>query len=236
MKIHFKKIMMSKKILNTCLPIKIFQQITKWHLFAQIRKIKSYSGISYIEPNTTRIGHKITLYNNFDQPLSSDNTYEILQFSRDNAFPFVYSGSLVSQQNEVCYEISLLNLRLPNTTLNVGQGSRIAFYPYVYVELSNVSSAGKGLTNIIYSNNPNSTKMLFRATVNDTIEPINSTYVNLNGDGAVQTIKFKPNDNLKFSVRMTNGELMKTYINESFSPFIPKNNIQISVIFSIKRV
>ena len=197
----------------------------------QIRKILSCTFV--IAANQ----YKIVVDKPFDINLSTFSPeYEILQFSYDNAVPFVYSGSLVSQQNEVCYEISLLNLRLPNTTLNSGQGSRIAFYPYVYVELSNVSSSGKGLTNIIYSNNPYSTNMLFRATVNDTIEPVQSTFVNLNGDGAVQTVKFKPNDNLKFSVRMPNGDLFKTYINDSFSPFIPKNNIQISAIFSIKRV
>ena len=202
----------------------------------QIRKIKSYSGNTYTKPNTSKTGHEITLYNDFDQPLSDDNTYEILQFSRDNAFPFVYSGSLVSQQNEVCYEISLLNLKLPNTTLNVGQGSRIAFYPYVYVELSNVSSASKGLTNIIYSNNPNSTKMLFRASVSDTTDPLNSTYVNLDGDGAVQTIKFKPNDNLKFSVIMPSGELYETLKDFNYSPYLPDLDVQISALFSIKRL
>ena len=52
--------------------------------------------------------------------------------------------------------------------------------------------------------------MLFRASVSDTIEPVQSTFVNLNGDGAVQTVKFKPNDNLKFSVRMPNGDLYET--------------------------
>ena len=195
----------------------------------QIRRIKS------CENNAITIDYEFSGLYGKDQ-------FEILQFSRDNAVPFVYSGSLVSQQNEVCYEISLLNLRLPNTTLNVGQGSRIAFYPYVYVELSNVSSAGRGLTNIIYSNNPNSTKMLFRASVSDTTEPIKSTYVLLNGNGAVQTIKFKPNDNLKFSVRMPNGELYQVYQSEEQikldgSPYIPNlDNNQISALFSIKRV
>jgi hypothetical protein len=197
----------------------------------QIRRIKSYD----------ELNNAITIDYEFSGLYDQDQ-FEILQFSRDNAVPFVYSGSLVSQQNEVCYEISLLNLRLPNTTLNVGQGSRIAFYPYVYVELSNVSSAGRGLTNIIYSNNPNSTKMLFRASVSDTTEPIKSTYVLLNGDGAVQTVKFKPNDNLKFSVRMPNGELYQVYQSEEQikldgSPYIPNlDNNQISALFSIKRV
>ena len=54
--------------------------------------------------------------------------YEILPFSYDNAFPFVYSGSLVSQQEEVCYQIELMNLIF--TQYNIGKtgyGSRIAF-------------------------------------------------------------------------------------------------------------
>jgi hypothetical protein len=215
--------------LNPSLINNLFFRIPKIN---QIRKILSCTFI--LAPNQ----YKIVVDKPFDINLSTIGLpeYEILQFSYDNAVPFVYSGSLVSQQNEVCYEISLLNLKLPNTTLNVGQGSRIAFYPYVYVELSNVSSAGKGLTNIIYSNNPNSIKMLFRASVSDTTDPLNSTYVNLNGDGAVQTVKFKPNDNLKFSVRMPNGDLYETLKDFNYSPYLPDLDVQISALFSIKRL
>jgi hypothetical protein len=158
--------------------------------------------------------------------------FEILPFSYDNAVPFSYSGSLVSQQEEVCYEISLINLILPNATLAVGQGSRIAFYPYVYVELTNLSG---GMKNIIYSNNPNSSRMLFRCPVTDVNNPDNTNFIDLGSD-MKQTVKFKPNDNLRFSVILQNGELYKTVLQENFSPCAPNLQCQISAVFAIRRL
>lgn len=161
---------------------------------------------------------------------------EILRINHDNMVPFVYTGSQVSQQQMVCYEIQLLNLILPNKTLATGRGSRIAFYPYVYVELSNVSSAGAGLVNTIYSNNPNSTRMIFRAAVDDVNNPTVSSFINLKGNGMVQTLKFKPNDNLRFSVHLPNGDLYQVLDPENFSPLQPNEEIQISALFAIKRL
>ena len=106
--------------------------------------------------------------------------YEILQFSFDNAYPFVYTGSTVSQQEMSCYEIQLSNLILPNRTLI--HGGRIAFYPYVYVELQNISGSSSRLTNTIYSNNPNATKMLFRASIDDIRDPYISVFSRIDGD------------------------------------------------------
>jgi hypothetical protein len=132
----------------------------------EIRKITSYSGDGIsTDPTKPNIApYMFTL----DKPFNSvpdtrgNGIIEILNFSYDNFNPFSYTGSLVSQQEMVCYEVELLNLILPNQVLSVGEGGRIAFYPYIYVEFSNVSAAGSGLTNIIYSNNPNATKANFR--------------------------------------------------------------------------
>jgi hypothetical protein len=159
--------------------------------------------------------------------------FEILPFSFDNLNPFTYTGSLVSQQEMVCYEVELLNLIVPNETLNVGEGGRIAFYPYIYVQLSNAEAR---LSNIIYSNNPNSTKALFRVPIDDVVNPLISTFLNLDGDGMVQTIKFKPNDNLFFSVFLSNGELYDTLIKETYSPAPTNPACQISASFSIRRL
>ena len=172
----------------------------------------------------------------FSTEVQPNDTYEIQPFSHDNMNPFSYSGSMVSQQEMVCYEIELLNLILPNKTLNSGLGSRIAFYPFVYVEISNVSGAGAGPKNTIYSNNPNSTTMVFRATIDDVPNPVISSFVKIDGDGMVQTLKFKPNDNLRFSVRLPNGELYRTLDEEEYGPHPPNPELQISAVFSIKRL
>lgn len=192
----------------------------------EIRRIISYDATNntvYFTPSFSSI-----------VPIAS--TVEILQFSYDNLNPFVYNGSLVSQQEAVCFSISLLKLVLPNQTLKTGQGSRIAFYPYVYVEFSNVTGSNSGARNLIISNNPNSTRMLFRANINDVQNPIVTTFVKVSGDGMRQYIKFKPNDTLRFSVHLPNGDLYDTILNENFSPLAPNPLIQISAIFEISRV
>ena len=159
--------------------------------------------------------------------------YEILKFSRDNVVPLVYSGSMVSQQQMVCYEVELLDLILPNKILDCG--NLPAFYPFFYVTLQNVSSAGAGLRNIIYSNNPNATRMLFKVPITDTSNPFISPFINLSSK-MVQTIKFKPNDNLFFGVYLPNGNPFKLDIDDNMSPLCPNAMVQISATFSIKRL
>lgn len=172
----------------------------------------------------------------FSATVGLNDQFEILPFSYDNLNPFVYTGSQVSQQEMICYEIELLNLIIPNRTLNAGLGSRIAFYPYVYVEISNISGSGAGAKNTIYSNNPNSNRMVFRIAIDDVPNPVISSFVKVDGDGMVQTIKFKPNDNLRFSVRLPNGQVYNTLDSENVAPLAPNPFIQISALFSIKRV
>ena len=166
----------------------------------------------------------------------TDQEVCILPFSYDNLNPFVYTGSTVSQQDVVCYEVELLNLVLPNQVLTVAGGGFVSFYPYVYVQLMNVDSSGGHLKNIIYSNNPNATNMLFRAAIDDVPNLLTSTYIKIDGDGAVQTIKFRPNDNLMFSVHMPNGEIFQTDMQEWHSPCAPNEFGQISALFSMRRV
>lgn len=192
----------------------------------EIRRIVNYDGTT-----TTA-----TLSPGFTSPPLVGANIEILAFSYDNLNPFVYTGSLVSQQEMVCYELQLLNLVLPNEVLAGGQGGRITFYPYVYVELSNVSGASAGMNNVIYSNNPNSSRMVFRAAIDDVSNPISSSFINIDGDGMVQTLKFKPNDNLKFSVTLPNGEIYNTILTDTVSPEPPNHSAQISALFSLKRL
>jgi hypothetical protein len=192
----------------------------------ETRQITNYDG-------TTQVA---TVFPPFSGLIGGGATVEILQFSYDNFNPLVYTGSTVSQQEMVCYEVELVSLILPNWTLKSIFGSRIAYYPYVYVEFTNLSSSRAGLNNVLYSNNPNATKVLFRAPIDDIQNPSNTSFVKLDGDGAVQTIKFKPNDNFHFSVTLPNGDLFETVLPENYSPFAPNSISQISALFGIKRV
>jgi len=207
-----------------------------------------FPGILSPTPTTTTNGdetRKIIKYDSVTKTVTvspgftsnpTTDIYEILPFTIDNANPFVYTGSMVSQQEMVCYEIKLVNLILPNRILSVGKGSLITFYPYVYVQLSNVSAPGAGNKHIIYSNNPNSTKALFRAPITDVPNLTSSTFIKIDGDGTVQTVKFKPNDNLYFCVTLPSGEVFETILPEFVSPRIPNVLSQVSAMFAIRRV
>ena len=159
--------------------------------------------------------------------------FEILNWSYDNSVDLSYSGPIISQPEMVCIE--LLNIILPNKTLNTQYGSRIAYYPYVYVELSNVASGGSALTNIIYSNNPNSSRMVFRACVDDLNQPQNSAFIKIDGDRMVQKMKFQANSTIRFRVLLPNGELFRVNDSEYFSPNEPNAKNQITALFAIKR-
>ena len=161
---------------------------------------------------------------------------EILAFTYDNFNPFSYNGSMLTQQEMSCYSVELLNVVLPNVTLNVSRGGRIAFYPYIYVQLSNVSASGAGVSNVIYSNNPNSTKMIWRVPITDVSNPLQTTYIKNDASGMVQTIKFKQNDNLYFSVHLPTGEVYDCLPSEFFSPSKPNYKIQISASFKFTSV
>ncbi len=162
---------------------------------------------------------------------------EVLSFTHDNLNPFMYSGSVVSSSEMVNYELELLNLVLPNRTLDVGyNGGNIAFYPYVYVEITNVTAPGAGTKNVIWSNNPNSKRALFRAAIDDIANPIISSFIKIDGDGMVQTLKFKPNDNLGIKVFLPNGEVFATTLPETSAPQPPDPRGQISGVLLCRRL
>jgi hypothetical protein len=161
------------------------------------------------------------------------DTINIVTFSHDNFSPLDYIGTMVSMNEAVSYEIALLRLVLPNVPLK--SGSRVAFYPYLYVELSNVSSPMTMSQNIIYSNNPESGRALFIVPVRDMVMPVNSHFVKLIGRTR-QTVKFKPNDALRFSVFLPSGELFLTYQKDMKSPYEPNYRLQINAVFAIRRL
>jgi len=162
--------------------------------------------------------------------------FNILSFTKDNLSPFLnISGSTnISQQENTRYEIELINIIVPNEVLRVGYGTRLTFYPYLYVELSNSNASNQG-NYFIYSNNPNSTKAVFRVPIDDSATAVNSGFLKLDGDGMVQNIAFRFRDNLKFSLRLPSGEILKTAPDENYSPDFPNPLAQISALFYMKK-
>ena len=165
-----------------------------------------------------------------EYPTAGD-TINIVEFLGDNSAPLSYMGSIVSQNQSVCYEVGLISLTLPNLTLVTG--SRIAFYPYVYVEFTNSTSASSRQP--IYSNNPSSIRALFIVSITDLVEPDRGRFVKLLGKMR-QFVTFKPNDSMRFSVFLPDGQPFRTIRQDCFSPYEPDDSLQIDAVFSIRRI
>ena len=160
--------------------------------------------------------------------------WEILNFTTDNVSPFVYTGTLTSQNQAVAHEVSLVSLTLPNVPLT--NGGRIAFYPFVYVEITNKSSSSGGTKNLIYSNNPNTYKAVFKVPITDMNQPLQSPFVKLTGNGMVQTMIFKQNDDMSVSVRLPNGDVFQPASSDNLFGNLSNPLLQISFLFGIEKV
>jgi hypothetical protein len=160
--------------------------------------------------------------------------WEILPFSKDSVNPLNYTGSLVSNSQMVCYELKIATLILPNEHLRSGFGGLIAFYPFVYVEITNESASSGHERGLIYSNNPNSVKATFRVALNDINKPIATKFVKQRGD-MIQTIKFKPTDNLKFRVFFGDGDTFTTITPDNIPPSLVNPLLQVCGLFEIRR-
>lgn len=160
--------------------------------------------------------------------------YEVILYTKDNYSSLNYSGSMVSQNESVCYEIELISLILPNVTLKTG--SRIAFYPYVFVEFTNVSAPVNSGKNIIYSNNPNALHAMFICPINDTTNPLISSFTKIDSAGMTQTVKFKPNDSLRIRIYLPNGDLFEPVEQDTQPPLPPVPRLQLQAVFSVKRI
>lgn len=164
-------------------------------------------------------------------PLVGD-TYEILNFSNDGFVPLNYSGTQVSQ--EVCYEVQLVNLILPN--VGVKYGGVLASYPYLYVDFQNYTTSSGGTTNVIYSNNPNSSRRLFRIPVTDISLPSLNSFLTLDKCYMAQMVRITPGSNFKFGVYLPDGRPLEFSIPDHSPPVVPDPELQVSALFSLRRI
>ena len=158
----------------------------------------------------------------------------ITAFTKDNFTGLDYIGTMVSINTSVCYEISLEDLILPNVPLVTG--SRAAYYPFLYVKLTNESASERASTELIYSNNPPSKTALFIVPVLDIVKPTESQFVKLNASLMKQVVKFKPNDSFHFSVTLPDGRYFQPVQADLTSPYSPNSQLQVHATFSIRRI
>ena len=153
----------------------------------------------------------------------------IVSFKENNVTPLQYSGSMVSISEAVCYTIALLVVTVPNVPLKTG--GRITNYPFIYVRLSNQTAPNRASSRLIYSNNPASADALFIAPVTEIVDPTTDLYIKLGNPAMLQTIKFKPNDNLYFSLFMPDGSPFETVQDDTSSPYPSNPLLQVHATF-----
>lgn len=165
-------------------------------------------------------------------PPAVGDTYEILNFTNDGFVPLNYSGTHTTQ--EVCYELQLINLTLPN--LGIKTGGILTSYPYLYVDFQNYTTSSGGSTNVIYSNNPNATRRLFRIPVTDHSPPSINSFLKLDKCYMAQIVRITPYNSFKFGLFLPDGRPLEFDINDTTSPTTPNPALQVSALFSLKKL
>lgn len=156
----------------------------------------------------------------------------VLYFTRDNEVTLRNVAKHSASQNAVCHDVQLVTMHIPNVLLSRYPGGYLVDYPYLLVELVNVSGASSS-SDVFYTNDPNLKKSLFVCPVQDIASPEFSSFVKLSGVGINQTIKFKVNDTLRFTVLTPDGVPITFTETDTSTPFPPNPRLQISAVFSV---
>ena len=160
----------------------------------------------------------------------------VQDFLREGIVPLNFSGTYLTQSVISCYEMTVLNLILPNVQINALNSLLTSGYPYVLLEISNVTMPSSGNKNVIYSNNPFSISSTFVCSISDVNDPTRTKFIKINSDGAIQIIKFTPADNLRFRILLPSGEPFITLQRDYLPPSIPNPTIQISMMLELKKL
>lgn len=162
--------------------------------------------------------------------------YYVIPFSKDGCVSLDYRGTFVSSNQMVCYGMTVNALILPNQILNLPFGSLTSSYPYVLLEITNETASSGHNKGVIYSNNPNTISATFVCSISDVNSPTITKFINISSDRSSQIIKFKPNDNLKFSVKMPDGKTFETEIKDYLPPLPPNPLLQLNCLIEIIRL
>lgn len=192
-------------------------------LYNMVRRIVDYDPVS---GNAT-----ITPYYPYTLvPILTPTAYEVLYFSYDNC----YFVNMISncRLDKGLYEIELRSIILPNVTVLTGYGGRLVSYPYIYLEFGNLSGS---TNNILVSNNPHSSRAIFKIPIYDIQPRVNSNFLKIDRTNMPQLIQFNPYEDYFVRIRMPNGELFITEP-DNFSPLPPNPDLQISITLMVNKI
>jgi len=186
------------------------------------------------QPFESKLYNRLNASNLSDFPEALN--YYIFPYSRDGCVSLDYRGTMVSSNQMVCYAITVNTLILPNQILNLPFGSLTSSYPYVLLEITNETASSGHNKAVLYSNNPHTVSSTFVCSISDVNSPVITKFININSDKSTQTIKFKPNDNLKFRISMPDGRTFSTELNDYIPPLPPNGLLQINCLLEIVRL
>ena len=130
------------------------------------------------------------------------------------------------------YELELLWLSVPNQILDVGYGGTLDRYPYIYCSLYT------GITNttqqVLYSNNPYTSKVIFKVPVNEYFG--DTSFITLKDSKAKQTIYFDPSQDLFFELSLPDGTVISFNEFDNMPPYPPNPFLQINLLVSMKKL
>jgi hypothetical protein len=174
--------------------------------------------------------------NTTTQQLKGCTNFLILPFTREGVVGLNFTGTQLTQCQATCYRMTVINLILPNITVNIGSGPLTSAFPFMYLEISNVSNSNGNNKSILYSNNPYTTSVTFVCSVSDVNAPIISRFLKISSDGSSQTIKFSPVDTLRLRVSLPNGDTFQTQSTDYLVPVEPDPRVQIHAVIEIEKL
>ena len=160
----------------------------------------------------------------------------IYSFFAEGVVPLNFTGTYLTNSQMSCYEVTVLNLILPNTSIDSLNSFLTSGFPYVLLEISNVTLPSAHNRNSLITNNPHATFSTFVCSISDVNDPLKTKFIKISSDGAIQIMKFSPADNLRFRILLPNGEPFVTALSDVLPPSLPNPLLQIECLFELKRL
>ena len=165
--------------------------------------------------------------------LLSGAIVEVLTQTSDNYRTLSYTGTTVGQHEQTTHDINVVSAILPNAPVKNGNGGYPSDYPFLYIELFDTNHPSQ---NNLFSNNHTS-KSYFKVTTptGQLSERRTEQFTKFTGDLSVKTIRFRPTSNFRIAWRLPTCEEIQFEERDTQSPQAPKDYLQTSVIFNLKR-
>jgi hypothetical protein len=175
----------------------------------------------------------IVVQGNFPSVPQAGDVFEIEPFSFDNATPLLSFKGLGSNQaaGGRC-ELELLYLIVPNTFLSSGYNGDFTSYPFLYLQIFN--DGMNSTTQVMYSNNPFTQKVIFKIPVNEYSG--DKSFICLKDAKQKQTVSIRFDQDLRFTLTDPAGNTIATLQSDTESPASPNPLLQVSAMFAVRNV